>query len=260
MHITIYPNEISLIEDVGIVSIVNGKGEIVLEDVSPLIDFSTFRCLPRSDGLKMTKYSISRKEDKISVHIFFEASSDEDWEYKFSYHITGVSWNASYTIFTRNEVMDIVAYAGIVNKSGIDFLDAEIHLITKYDDGMFFNYDISSKTFLSNGSVNYIELFSVVDVGISKKFVAPYESDVAMISRSFRNDDESGLGMEMPPGDVKVYEEIGDDGHLAFVDSIKFPSVPIGSIIELSSQPCDGIDIDGEWDRFGTATIRVINN
>jgi len=68
------------------------------------------------------------------------------------------------------------------------------------------------------------------------------------------------MGFEMPPGDVRMYEEVGRGSILSYVDAFRFPAIPSGSIIDLSSEMTDDIEMEGEWDRFGTATMMIVNH
>jgi len=269
MHLTIYPNELALIEEEANVRIGGALRESTLSLIPDLIDPFSFRCQPLLPGLRMIEFVLepgSRSEDEdglpetSSMRMTFESMAEGEWPCRFSYLTGGVSWSASYTIIIRGDVVDISLYASITNRSGTILPRADLHLVSKYDvGGMFVSYDVAKTVDLPDGVMKHIELFSLADVPLRNRYLAPYDSEEILVTRYFRNDEEGGLGYEIPPGDVRVYESVDRNAHLSYIDAFRFPPIPMGSIIDLSSKKCDDIEMEGEWDRYGTATMRIVN-
>ena len=266
MHVTIYPNDLALVEKEMVLSVDDGRGEIQIDGFPTLMDISSFRCIPSTPGIRMVEYSMPMTEPteesprSLPMRMVMEAATGE-WPCRLSYHTAGLSWSSSYTIVTRGDVMDIAAFAGIMNRCGIDLEGAMLHLVSKYDSGgVFISHDVSAEVSIQDGEMKHIELFSLLDVPLHRRYVAPYDSDGIVVTRTFYNDVESGMGFEMPPGDVRIYDEVGNGPILSYVDAFRFPAIPPDSIIELSSEMTDDIEMEGEWDRFGTATMMIVNH
>ena len=262
MQVTIYPNDTAFVEDMVTIRVDDeNHREMIIDRIPKTIDQSTFRCRSSRMGMRVVSFQkVDETEDHgTEIRMFVDVSDRGDCPCVISYHMAGISWSSSYMISIRGDVVDISSYVGITNDSGADIENARVHLISRNRDNRFVNYDISSDVSIKNGDTEYIQMFDVLNIPLSIRYVAPYDSDSVIISRSFINNLDSGIGLEMPPGDVKVYEEVDGNGNLIHIDSFKIPAISIGNIISLTERSCEDVSVDGEWDHHGTATIRVSN-
>jgi len=267
MHLTIYPNDLALIEEDGKIEIGSRNIPMRMAPVPKMIDPSSFRVHSSSSVIRMSEFILRKPlsedddadPDLREILMVFDAPEGE-WPCRFSYITSGVSWSSSYSITIRGDEADVSLYASIVNGCGADLEEAQVHLVSRHDaPGTFASYDIIRMVDLPHDVVKHIELFNVGGIPLDKRYVAPHDEDGVLVKRSIRNDEDSGLGYDIPPGDVRVYEETGPDGKINYIDSFRFPSIPAGSIMEILSMLTDEIEIVGEWDRYGTASIVVSN-
>jgi hypothetical protein len=191
-----------------------------------------------------------------------------------SYLSKGFSWEANYVVELQEEVLKIAGWAKIENDSGSSYENAHIKLIAgevnrieeddfmdkKYlirplvmessvqaDEKTFFDYHmytLLAPTTLKNQQTKQINILSGKRVPYQKYYqLEPREEETSVIL-AFANRTESGLGIPLPEGKVKVYQADEADGSLEFVGEDKIQHTPKNEDIKL----CIGKAFDIQFD------------
>lgn len=181
-----------------------------------------------------------------------------------SYLTTGFNWDADYVakVNQTDDALDIKGWATIDNVSGADYENAKLKLIagtvhrveedtyprpTMYKGEMMANatmgmggggfseesffeyhmYTLGRSTTLKNNQKKQISLFTSDNVPATKVYEYDEEKDFekVRIVLSLENKKESGLGLPLPEGVIRVYKA-DSDGQLQFVGEDKIKHTP----------------------------------
>ncbi len=169
-----------------------------------------------------------------------------------SYLASRIKWHAEYVAISKNEdrTLELSAWVSIDNRTGATFPDAKLKLIAgevnrvtsprpmragksyaleareaaapQFAEKSFFEYHmytLNRKSTLQNNQIKQISLFPSTDVQIEKLYTyeASKSQDDVRVNLKFKNSTASGLGMPLPAGKVRVYQEDPADKSLEFV-------------------------------------------
>lgn len=231
------------------------KGEVTLKDKSGRIKIIlmsnisevNFPSLP--DGL-ITRPTLFWK---------YSAELGGKIDCEVSYQTAGMNWNAEYVALLSSEEtsLELSGWASINNTSGKTYQDATLKLIAGdihrvqqtprrspmmkglaadsfadggFEEKKFFEYHLYTlprKTTLANREIKQISLFEPSQSPVEKVFLFkpdrnPKKVEVAI---KFWNSQESGLGMPLPGGRVRLFKA-DDDGSLILLGEDKIDHTP----------------------------------
>ena len=194
-----------------------------------------------------------------------------------SYLTGGMNWEADYVLISNaeNTEADIRGWVNIDNKAGMTYENAVLKLVSGQinrfsqpatprteekavanevaasqapftEEGLFeyHLYTLKNPATLGNNQAKQISLLSANSVPIEKKLI--YDSslnDKVLAYFTFKNSNESGLGMPLPKGIVRIYS-IDSSGGLQFLGEDRIKHTPeagelrvaVGSAFDLTAR------------------------
>jgi hypothetical protein len=204
-------------------------------------------------------------------------------EIELSYLTGGLSWQADYVaVIDDKDTMDLTGWVTLDNRSGMSYRDAKLKLVAGdvnrapqrhgrgnkgfpmaamaleserggFEEEAFFEYHLYSlgrpSTVLDNEQ-KQVELLNAPDVSAERKYVfrsGSWQEDqqprAVAVMMEFANDEDSGAGMPLPEGTVRVYQA-DKSGQLQFAGEDRIPHTPEGERVRLKLG--DAFDIRGE--------------
>lgn len=199
---------------------------------------------------------------------------------EITYLSGGLSWDADYVLMLNadDSAADIEGWVTISNYSGTTYKDAELKLIAGdvnrvpeyyvqvldsrigdlkmalpmaapggFEEEAFFEYhlyDLQRPSTLRNSQQKQIGLLTANSVPITKLYIfqGQYGGDV-QVKVEFTNDEESGMGMPLPKGTVRVFKE-DREGDAQFVGEDSIDHTPRDEEVRLYIG--NAFDITGE--------------
>lgn len=200
------------------------------------------------------------------------ASIESDLEAKISYLTQGLEWQASYVAEIRGSKLNLLGWARLSNNSGMDYLNSRLKLVSgkinryveshplhtqarlfakaeepeSFEEHGFADYhaySIERPITLLQGQVKQISFQNAQDVAFRKLYKVEPGSQQAKVIVEFNNTIENNLGLPLPKGIIKVYEQDVDDemefvgenaiSHIAPQQKISFP---IGKAFDIVSK------------------------
>ncbi|MBC8204840.1 MAG: DUF4139 domain-containing protein [FCB group bacterium] len=194
-----------------------------------------------------------------------------------SYLTYGMDWHAEYVGVVKGlDKLDFSGWVSVENRSGITYdkaklklMAGDIHLAPVPTDGRarfltsavmaekkdlqfeekeFFEYHLYTlqrPATLKNNQIKQISLFPEAEAKCSRLYL--YDSRRSntniVVSLEFRNSKSDGLGLPLPAGKVRIYQE-DDDGSLEFIGEDNITHTPKDE--KLSIQVGKAFDIVGE--------------
>jgi hypothetical protein len=183
---------------------------------------------------------------------------------RVSYLSQGFKWMANYVVELLENTLNIVGWAEIENKSGTTFENAKVKLIAgdvnrigehhtiedmreelyaikeatapQAEEKSFFDYHMYTllhPTTLKNNQTKQINIISGVDVPYNKYYQLNVYDEKVDIVVEFLNTKESGLGIPLPKGKVKLYKLDEDDDSLEFIGEDLLHHTPKDESIKL---------------------------
>jgi hypothetical protein len=192
-----------------------------------------------------------------------------------TYITEGMNWHAEYiaTIAEDDDEIELASWVSVENRSGATYPDAKLKLIAgdvhrvqdkrvpapramfemdmaaapQLEEKAFFEdhmYTLESKTTLKDKEVKQIQLFPAKDVAALKQYNLDSHkgNDVRVVMR-FENSEESGLGVPLPAGKVRVFKA-DSDGSLEFLGEDRIDHTPrneevkiyVGNAVDIVSE------------------------
>lgn len=198
-------------------------------------------------------------------------------ELMISYLTGGINWEAAYVLMSNaeNTRADLRGWINIDNRAGMTFEKADLKLVSGQinraskpatprteekavanevaasqapftEEGLFeyHLYTLKNPATLKNNQAKQISLLSANSVPLEKKLI--YDSslnDKVLAYFTFKNSNESGLGMPLPKGIVRIYS-IDSSGGLQFLGEDRIKHTPeagelrvaVGSAFDLTAR------------------------
>lgn len=183
---------------------------------------------------------------------------------KVSYLSKGFNWNANYVVEVLEETLNIAGWAEIENQSGATFDNAKLKLIAgnvnrvsdeedymleeervvystesprQAEEKSFFDYHmytLMNPTTLKDNQTKQINILNGLNVPYKRYyFLDRYENKVNVVIE-FSNKKESGLGIPMPKGKIKLYKADEADDSLEFIGEDEIDHTPKNEDIKLT--------------------------
>jgi hypothetical protein len=253
---------------------VEGAGRCVLEDNESkeiYLDTQSEIVLPSLPSGLIVKPALVWKID----------GADTD-EVKVSYLSEGFNWNANYVIELKNHTLNITGWAEIENKSGMTFENAKIKLIAgdvnriqddkdeyeirsyvcesaalpQAEEKAFFDYHMYTLNHLitlKDNQTKQISILSGFEVPYKQYYKLDLHEEKADIIVEFQNAKESGLGLAIPKGKIKLYKADEADNSLEFIGEDQIEHTPKDEALKLSIGK--GFDIVFEYNEIDRRKI-----
>ncbi len=195
-------------------------------------------------------------------------------EMEVAYMTEGMNWHAEYiaTLSDKDDNLGLASWVSVENRSGAVYPDAKLKLIAgevhRADEKMmrrapmpaagfaeapmleekaFFEYHmytLDGLTTLKDNEVKQIQLLGDTQVKAEKQYnFDAMKSDKVMVVMRFLNSEDSGLGIPLPAGKVRVFKA-DDDGSLEFIGEDRIDHVPRDE--EISLYVGDAFDVVAE--------------
>lgn len=178
---------------------------------------------------------------------------------KVGYQTSGMSWSAEYigVLTSKEDKLNLSGWASITNNSGKTYNDATLKLIAgdirrasqkkmrgakapdislmsaEYDgfqEKAFFEYHLYTlprKATLSNKEIKQISIFEPANTSVTKEynFNPDANSQKVEVTINFTNSEETGLGMPLPAGRIRLFKG-DDDGSLILLGEDNIDHTP----------------------------------
>jgi len=176
------------------------------------------------------------------------SSSSAGADLEVAYITEGINWHAEYiaTIAGSDDRLDLASWVSVENRSGATYPDAKLKLIAgdvnrvmdkrvpapreafetiaaqapRLEEKAFFEYHmytLDGRTTLKDKEVKQIQLFPSRDVAAVKQYdLDSQNGEKVRVVMRFENSKESGLGVPLPAGKVRVFKADAD-GSLEFL-------------------------------------------
>ncbi|WP_070121288.1 DUF4139 domain-containing protein [Bacillus marinisedimentorum] len=184
-------------------------------------------------------------------------------EINVSYLTKGLDWIADYVLELGEETFKLAGWVTIDNHSGTTYEDAQIKLIAgdvrrvEEDDDLdypvlyesnvkmseegftekafadYHMYTLQRTSTLRNNQSKQVNFLQASDVPFKKYYEYTRHYDGARITLEFRNTPEANLGMPLPKGKIKVYQNDPDDHSLEFSGEDAIGHTPRNEVVQL---------------------------
>lgn len=198
---------------------------------------------------------------KPTLRWLVDAPSAGSKETEVAYLTGGLSWRADYVMLLNeaNNHADLDAWVTINNSCGASFKDAKLKLIAgepnrvreqmqymamdgmamesrapkaapQFEEKSFFEYHLYTMqrpATVLNNQTKQLSLFPSADFAVKKiyEYDPQRDNDRVSVSVKFDNKKENGLGIAIPAGLVRVYQQ-GDDGSQEFIGEDRVEHTP----------------------------------
>ncbi len=183
-------------------------------------------------------------------------------EVQLSYLTKGLEWEACYMVEIRDNAVNLTGWIKLRNETGISFSEAGLKFISgnvnRYESPQLFQasrflhqksmsaepefeehdfadyhaYQLNRKVTLPNGQVKKLNFMRLQEIGFKKVYVIERDGRQAVVKLQFKNSGANGLGMALPKGLVKVFQQ-ETDGELEFVGEDRVAHTPDGGMVLL---------------------------
>ncbi|MBD3384151.1 DUF4139 domain-containing protein [candidate division KSB1 bacterium] len=182
---------------------------------------------------------------------------------EISYTTEGIGWHCEYVAVSNktDTALELAGWVTIENRSGTAYRDAKVKLVAgdvhkvkpparraemaymttaagaeQFKEEKFFEYHLYTlqrPTTIANNQVKQMALFPGTRVKSDKKYIynARADADDVSVVLEFKNDSQSGLGIPLPKGKIRVFKEQG--GSQEFVGEDRIDHVPKGEKVRL---------------------------
>lgn len=182
-----------------------------------------------------------------------------------SYITQGMRWEANYVIELLDKTLQLSGWVSIHNQSGATYNNAQLKLIagdvhrvqeilpTSYREGVVYSqsldvdepafteksfadyhmYSLDRKVTLKDNQQKQINFLQIDNAPYRKYYLFNRYSDVAKIMVEMENTKENNLGIPLPKGKVKVYQQDSSDKSLEFIGEDSISHIPRNEKVEL---------------------------
>lgn len=191
-------------------------------------------------------------------------------EVQLSYLTKGLEWEACYIVEIFGDAINLIGWIKLRNETGISFPEAELKCIAgsvnRYEPTRLFQdahfmqqksmstepafeehrfadyhaYTLNRAVTVRNGQVKQINFMRLQGVSFKKVYVIERDGRQAVVKVQFKNSGENGLGMALPKGLVKVFQQESDGG-LEFIGEDFLEHTPDGENVSLKIGQADDI-------------------
>jgi hypothetical protein len=208
-----------------------------------------------------------------------------------SYLTNGLNWHAEYVAVTseKGDKLDISSWVSVENHSGASYENAKLKLMAgdvrlvqeagpfdgrgraypmmeaqaapKFEEKAFFEYHLytlDKPTTLKDRQTKQISLFEPASVTAKREYLFDQQKNAekVMVNLVFKNEKAAGLGMPLPAGKVRVYQQ-DTDGGLEFVGEDRLDHTPQDEEVRLVIGAAFDLTVEKEMTESKRITDRV---
>lgn len=197
----------------------------------------------------------------------YQSNADGTIPCRVSYQTAGLDWNAEYVgVLDKSETrLSLSGWSSITNNSGKTFTDATLKLIAGdinrvqqpraqmmmkglaaspmsdeaagFEEKAFFEYHMYTlprKATLADREIKQIALFEPAGSSVQKEYVFEPEQNGTQVKVAvkFKNSQQSGLGMPLPAGRVRMFKA-DDDGSMVLLGEDQIDHTPKDEEVDL---------------------------
>ncbi len=199
---------------------------------------------------------------------------------EISYTTKGINWHCEYVAVSNanDTALQLAGWVSIENRSGAVYRDAKIKLVAgdvhraqprprraemaymtkaageeQFKEEAFFEYHLYTlqrPATLANNQVKQVALFANTRIKSQKKYIYNARSDAENIRvvLEFRNDKQSGLGIPLPKGKIRVFKE--QAGTQEFIGEDRIDHTPRDERVRL--------EVGNAFDIKGQRTVKKV--
>jgi len=260
-RLTIFPNNQGLVEEERTIVLRRGINEITFGKVSDKIILDSVQ-------VKAEGYEFLEQECSSDFLLSWKVQSEIEGEVQLRvlYLTGGLSWDLSYQLEVDKEAtsMNIYSWAGVSNKTEMNFLEAYLTLVTRLplsvDESSISPGNLSKSSLTTSSSILDISyplsypvtlrasqekrflLFSKKNVPVTKINLFDWDNYGEEVREEllFDNISEDGLGIPLPEGRVYIYQNSYDE-RMIFLGEVHLAEVPLQEIGKIYLGPAKNL-------------------
>ena len=262
LSVCLYPNGLAVVCERCVLSPQVGYATFEYGPVPPQIDVSSFRCFfDDPSAIRLRDYHIVRSKASKRVIMGIDTLVGGPQLCTMVYQTGGLQWQVWYDCVLGDRTATLSSWIAVVNMTPLTYSGVELRFISASPSGLQHEqrlFTTERQVTLSGMETSHIELITVPDIPILSRLVAPVDSPIIQEDLYIHNSSECGLGIDLPPGPIRIYENRPWPIH---TDSGYFPVNSPGDDISLRSFPVEDVTIYGGWDYgSGIADLYIRND
>jgi hypothetical protein len=202
---------------------------------------------------------------KPTLHWKFNSPKAQKYKAEISYLCRNISWEVTYNTVWNEKELTLNSWVTLTNNSGKSFSDTKLKLVagevqklsqrfpSSYKNGRmvtestqmpefeeksfhdFHLYTLSEKVDIKNKQTKQLKLFPTTKVDAASKYVYQTFANKVQSLIVFKNSAESGLGIPLPKGNIKVYKQDEADDQMEFIGEDKINHTAKDEEVEIST-------------------------
>ena len=263
-RLTIFPNNQGLVEEEKTIVLRRGINEITFGKVSAKIILDSVQV--KAGGCEFLEQECS-SDFLLSWKV--QSEGEGDVQLRVFYLTGGLSWDLSYQLEINKEAtsMNIYSWAGVNNKTGVNFSEAYLTLVTRLplsvDENSVSPENLSRASLTTSSSILDISyplsypvtlrtsqekrflLFSKKNVPVTKTNLFDWDNYGEEVREEllFDNISKDGLGIPLPEGRVYIYQNVYDE-RMIFLGEVHLPEVSLQGIGKIYLGPAKNLKGD----------------
>ncbi len=260
-RLTIFPNNQGLVEEERTIVLRRGLNEITFGKVSGKIILDSVQV--KAEGCEFLEQECS---SDFLLSWKMQSEREGEVQLRVLYLTGGLSWDLSYQLEIDKEAtsMNIYSWAGISNKTEMNFFEAYLTLVTRLplsvDESSISPGNLSKSSLTTSSSILDISyplsypvtlrtsqekrflLFSKKNVPVTKINLFDWDNYGEEVREEllFDNISEDGLGIPLPEGRVYIYQN-GYDERMIFLGEVHLPEVSLQEIGKIYLGPAKNL-------------------
>lgn len=240
-------------------------GSLILKTESDTVKLIARENIVNIDFPKLPEGLITRPT------LVWKIQNDQPGKHKteVSYLTSAMNWHAEYVAVSKedDQLLELSAWVSIDNRSGATYPNAklkliagEVHRVTppvpirtrakgltleamdlavpQFEEKPFFEYHLytlSRPATIGNNQIKQISLFPTVATRVKKIYSYEFQraAEAVRVNLEFVNSKESGLGLPLPAGKVRVYKQDLADASLEYVGEDMIEHTPKNEKVRL---------------------------
>ncbi|MGV3489505.1 MAG: DUF4139 domain-containing protein [Tuberibacillus sp.] len=199
----------------------------------------------------------------VKPALIWKIKPSETQSVDVSYLTKGLSWTSNYVINLEKDHLKLSGWVNIFNHSGAGFENVQIKLIAgdvrrvdeirdydsnglmiyssqpelEFEEKSFADYHmytLQRRTSLKQNQSKQINFIELDQIAYRKYYTAERWSENVRIFVEFHNTKDNGMGIPLPEGVIKVYQEDEKDNHLEFIGEDSIGHTPKDEKVRLS--------------------------
>jgi len=260
-RLTIFPNNQGLVEEERTIVLKRGINEITFGKVSDKIILDSVQV--KAEGCEFLEQECS---SDFLLSWKMQSEREGEVQLRVLYLTGGLSWDLSYQLEIDKEAtsMNIYNWAGVSNKTEMNFFEAYLTLVTRLplsvDESSISPGNLSRASLTNSSSILDISyplsypvtlrasqekrflLFSKKNVPVTKINLFDWDNYGEEVREEllFDNISEDGLGIPLPEGRVYIYQN-GYDERMIFLGEVHLPEVSLQGIGKIYLGPAKNL-------------------